>query len=85
MLVQFAHRRQIGDRQVVDVERLVEALVGPVGADVDAGERVEQRAVDRVEDQRDDDRPLVRRQRGHKAHRGGTLRLSGLGTGLGPE
>ena len=49
------HRREVGDREVVDVERLVPALVGAVGGQVDLGELREQRVVDAVERERDDD------------------------------
>ena len=66
-----AHHRGVGDREVVDVERLVDALVRPVGPEVDIGERGEQRVVDRVEDERDDDDQLVARnqQRDSRARR----------------
>ncbi len=50
-----AQRRDVGDREVVDVERLVGALVGPVGSEVDVRERAQQRVVDRVEDERGED------------------------------
>jgi len=50
-----AHRRQVGDREVVDVERLIEALIRPVRPQIDAAELREQRVVDRVHDQRRED------------------------------
>ena len=71
-----AHHRGVRDREVVDVERLVDALVGPVGPEVDIRERGEQRVVDRVEDERDDDDQLAARnqQRDRPGARGRSRR-----------